>query len=210
MYKKFFSKIPVFLIMLFVEAWLMNDQETIAQEFLRIDSVKSGDSVFSVQVTPYGPTYIDICKSQGTISAGTSDSLKLYIVPYGEPDSMQSSSMAENQITFNKDSLLIVPTTVTFRTWKVMDGNVQTVKLKMVNDSANSDRVIKIIVRGVADIRGSLIEDYYRYASEYAEGKITWYKFNSLVGGLITLSKYPFYRPKDFNFTKLSMYALIL
>lgn len=212
--KKFISRLPAFLIlMLILMTWLMTPQETRAQKFLRIDSVKTGDSVYSVEVTPYGPVYIDIFKSQGTVSAGTSDSLMLYIIPYGEPDSMQVSSMAENQITFVKDSLLIIPTTVTSRTWKVMDANVQTIKLKMVNDSANTDRLIKIIIRGLSDIRGSLLEDYYRYASYYAEGKITWSEFIDLYGGLVTLSKYPFKaegftKPEDFKL--LSVYHLIL
>jgi hypothetical protein len=204
------------LALFFFAVSMTSPPEIHAQKFLRIDSVKTGDSVFSVQVTPYGPTYIDIFKSK----AGTADSLKLYIIPYGEADSMQASSMAENQITFNKDSLLIVPSTVKFRTWKIMDANVQTVKLKMVNDSGNTNRVIKIIVRGLSDIRGSLLENNYKYAVLFKldfKQDFNYIEHPDYPGEFWSTEAYNYQqnllrslKPEDFDFKLVSVYNLTL
>lgn len=191
-------KIFLFLMLVFSLSFLFNIPEAPAQKFIKVDSLTVNDKYYQCEISPYGETYIDL------INTGLTDSVKLYLILYGKDSTKAQSSMAENQITFGKDSLLIVPVAHNSRTWKVMDKNVWKLYLVRANDSGTTANTLHFIIRGIDRLYNSRLQKQYEhFLTLFTAGKINLSEFRSLYYGEIQLTQMQAMKRKFLSSLKL-------
>lgn len=207
----------IFSVFIILSLFLMNflsPPEVKAQLRIFVDSLKNDthDTCWQHVVSPYSPIYIDIYPS----GRAYGDTAKLYIFFKGEDSTKAQISMCENQITFAKDTLLIIPVTCKFRTWKVCDINPWAIYLTSydLNGGMGSGKLVKFRIRGVVSLYNfkfpyeefyaannpaqSLrfaieekqgLKDYQLWLSQYSKNQITWNELVSLINGQKELFK---------------------
>jgi hypothetical protein len=138
--KKLFSKIFLIAMMLIVMFAATNS--TMAQQFLRLDSLRFGDSACYYETTPYGPIQVDIADS---LAQARIDSVKGYYVTFWGDTVIAAW---KNLKTGNLDTVM-VPGNGKTNTWECTVQNPRGIKLVKINDSANTTfKQTKIVLRG--------------------------------------------------------------
>ena len=188
-----------------------------SQTFIKIDSLKAGDSVSVVKFQPYnGDVFIDVLGSKVTSKV---DSIKIYAIPYGcDTGGLSNRSIiwlsnqfAQKNIngTDSLDTLLRFDNArpEKIKTWKFKDPLVYAVEIVRVDSLRTAmPSPVYIIIRAtkrygmlslsqpalkIAKEKQSL-SDYQVYLRAYQCNKITLEEFIELVKGLQTVRKYPF------------------
>ncbi|HAX49683.1 MAG TPA: hypothetical protein PK605_00415 [Ignavibacteria bacterium] len=139
--KKLFNTNLLVIMLLFFAA-LVPPQETKAQQFLRLDSLRFGDSASYTETTPYGPIQVDITDS---LAQARIDSVKGYYVTFWGDTVIAAW---KNLKTGNLDTIM-VPGNGKTNTWECTVQNPRGIKLVKINDSANTTfKQTKIVLRG--------------------------------------------------------------
>jgi hypothetical protein len=188
-----------------------------SQTFIRIDSLKAGDSVSVIKFQPYnGDVFIDVLGSKVTSKV---DSLKVYGVPYGcdtggysnRAIMWLSNQFSQKNIngTDSLDTLLRFDNArpEKIKTWKLKDPLVYAIEVVRVDSLRTAmTSPVFIIIRatkryGMMSLSPSAqfalkekkaLNDYQVYLRAYQCNKITFEEFIDLVKGLETSRKFPF------------------
>jgi hypothetical protein len=144
--KKLLNKNFVLAILMLL-ASLVTTYSLKAQQFLRPDSLRFGDSASYYETVPYGPIYLEISDSTGTGAALRNDTVFAYYVTW-TGDTVKGTWQREK--TNSRDTIL-VPGNGKTGVWKLLDTeSPKGIKIVRTNDSATVNmKMTKVTLYGV-------------------------------------------------------------
>lgn len=147
--RKFSLRTCLILLALFT----LLPRETEAQKFLRLDSLRFGDSSCYYQTTPYGPVYLDITDSAANARIDTVKGY--YVTAFGDT----VIGTWYNARTNTYDTMLIAGNGKT-NTWKLHSTeNPWGIKLVRTNDSSTvTMQKTKIVLYGVKQLYNNILK----------------------------------------------------
>lgn len=153
--KKFSNKI-LFLILMIAAAFTFIPRDVEAQQFLRPDSLRFGDSASYYETTPYGPVYLEISDSTGTGAALRVDTVFAYYITW-TGDTVKGTWQREK--TNSRDTIL-VPGNGKTGVWKLLDTeNPRGIKIVRTNDSGTVNmKMTKVTLYGVKRLYNSIFK----------------------------------------------------